>query len=201
MDAIEILMSEHRLIERVLGALVAFADEASRKTTDDKEELGRFVAFIRGFADAWHHGKEEDILFAAMVEAGFSRDAGPIAVMLCEHDQGRTHVRALADLSAQAGPWTAEDRQRLAEHANGFAVLLRQHIHKEDAILYPMAEQRLPREVMARVCLDCEAYERRKAGSGEGERLRRLAEELTSRHASLAREEPGAPFCGHPCGS
>ena len=201
MDAIETLMSEHRLIERALDSLVAFADEVSRKTTDEKEELGRYVTFIRAFADAYHHGKEEDILFAAMVEAGFSRESGPIAVMLWEHDQGRAHVRALAGLAAQAGPWTAEDRQGLAEHANGFAMLLRQHIHKEDAILYPMAEQRLPRAVMARVCLDCEAYERRKIGSGEHERLRSLAEELTSRHALLAREDPEAPVCGHVCGS
>ncbi|HEX9290217.1 MAG TPA: hemerythrin domain-containing protein, partial [Anaeromyxobacteraceae bacterium] len=113
MDAIETLMTEHRLIERACDALAAFADEVRRKSTDDKEELGRFVTFIREFADACHHGKEEDILFAAMVEAGFPRHGGPIAVMLMEHDQGRAHVRVLADLAAQAAPWSVEDRQRL----------------------------------------------------------------------------------------
>jgi hemerythrin-like domain-containing protein len=189
MDAIETLMNEHRTIERAIDALVSFSDEVRRKTADDKEELGRFVTFIRDFADAHHHGKEEDILFAAMVEVGFPRNGGPIAVMLMEHDQGRTHVRVLADLSAQQAAWSGEDRQRLAEAANGYANLLRAHIHKEDVILYPMAEQRLPPEVLERVSADCEAYEARKTGSGEQERLHRLAEELVARHAPLSRDD------------
>ncbi len=190
MDAIETLMNEHRRIEHALDALVAFADEVRRKTADDKEELGRFVTFIREFADAHHHGKEEDILFAAMVEAGFPRNGGPIAVMLSEHDQGRAYVRVLAALAAQPDAWSTEDRQRLAEAAYGYANLLHAHIHKEDAILYPMAEQRLPPEALARVSADCDAYEAKKIGSGELERLQRLSEELLARHAPLSRDEP-----------
>ncbi len=186
MDAIETLMNEHRTIERAIEALLSFSDEVRRKGSDDREELGRFVTFIRDFADACHHGKEEDILFAAMVEAGFPSHGGPIAVMLMEHEQGRAHVRTLSELAAQGGAWTAEDRQRLAGAAQGYANLLRAHIHKEDAILYPMAEQRLPPEVMERVSEDCAAYEARRTGSGEHERLHRLAEELVGRHAPLA---------------
>ena len=190
MDAIETLMNEHRTIERAIDALVAFADEIRRKPTDDKEELARFVKFIREFADGHHHGKEEDILFAAMVEAGFPREGGPIAVMLMEHDQGRRHVRELAELAAQAEPWTVDDRQRLAEAAYGYGELLRQHIHKEDAILYPMAEQRLPPEVQGRVDADCQRYEEIKTGSGEPQRLLAIAEALVARHAPLQGREP-----------
>jgi hemerythrin-like domain-containing protein len=192
MDAIETLMNEHRTIERAIDALVSFADAVGRKTTDDpgeKVELGRFITFIREFADAHHHGKEEDILFAAMVEAGFPRNGGPIAVMLSEHDQGRGYVRVLAELSARPGAWSADDRQRLAEAAHGYGNLLRGHIHKEDVILYPMAEQRLPPEVLARVSADCEAYDAKKTGSGEHERLHKLAEELVGCHAPLTRDE------------
>jgi hemerythrin-like domain-containing protein len=196
MDAIETLMSEHRFIERACDALVAFADEARRKETDDKSELSRFVSFIHDFADACHHGKEEDILFKAMIDAGFPRHGGPIAVMLQEHDMGREQVAVLRAQSEKKEPWTAEDRQRLAEAAYGYAALLRQHIHKEDAILYPMAEQRLPPEVMERVSRDCERYEAEKAGSGEHERLRRLGEELVSRHAGAMHPGGGDPH-GH----
>lgn len=191
MDAIEALMNDHRLIEKAIDALEAFAGEARLGATDGRAELGRFVTFIREFADRFHHGKEEDILFQAMIEAGFPRAGGPIAVMLMEHDHGRQHVAVLAALAGQAGAWTAEDRQRLAAAAQGYAGLLRQHIHKEDSILYPMAEQRLPPELMERVNLDCERYEAERSGSGEQERLHRLAEELVARHA-------GAPRSGGP---
>jgi hemerythrin-like domain-containing protein len=205
MDAIETLMTEHRLIEKAIDALVSFADEIRRADGDDRPELSRFVKFIREFADGCHHGKEEDILFAAMVEAGFPKQGGPIAVMLFEHDQGRQYVAALAELAAAGAPWTADDRGRLAEAAHGYGNLLRQHIHKEDAILYPMAEQRLPPDVLERIQEDCERYEEQKTGSGEPERLPRLADELLARHAPLATREQFEPAqacgafrgCGH----
>jgi hemerythrin-like domain-containing protein len=201
MGAIEILMSEHRTIERAIDALTAFADEILRGS-DDKAELGRFVTFIREFADECHHGKEEGILFQAMVDAGFPREGGPIAVMLMEHDMGRAHVKELARLAGQAELWSAGDREKIADEAIGYGNLLRAHIHKEDAILYPMAEQRLSPDVLARVDEACEAYERQKTGAGGHEKLHALAEELAARHAP-ALASGGAPHLavhqGHGC--
>ncbi len=183
MDAIETLMTEHRAIERVLDALVAFADDVRLREATDAKELGRFVAFIRRFADACHHGKEEDILFTAMVDHGFPRDGGPIAMMLLEHDRGRAFVSALRKYAELDGEWSADDRRQIADAARGYAALLREHIHKEDSILYPMAERHLPPDAMRKVGEDCERFEAEKIGAGEHERLHALAEELVARHA------------------
>jgi len=186
MDAIETLMNEHRVIERVCDALVGFADEARRKGTTDKDELARFVTFIREFADRCHHGKEEDILFTAMVAHGFPRNGGPIAVMLHEHGEGRALVGALAAKAAQDGAWTPADLQEIADAASGYSSLLHAHIHKEDAILYPMAEARLPPQAMEQVGLDCERFEQQQTGAGEHERYHALADELVLRHAATS---------------
>jgi hemerythrin-like domain-containing protein len=188
MDAIETLMTEHRLIERVIEGLTAFAAETSRRTTDDKPELARFVTFIREFADGAHHGKEENVLFAAMVEAGFPREAGPIGVMLAEHHEGRRLVGILRGLAEQQDPWTAEDRHLLVEAAEGYGGLLRQHIHKEDAILYPMAEARLAPDALETVHARCGSYDQ--AHAAEHERLAALGEELVNRHAPGAVSVP-----------
>jgi hemerythrin-like domain-containing protein len=187
MDAIETLMHEHRLIESVCDALVGFAGDVQRRGATEKDELARFVTFLRDFADGCHHGKEEDVLFAAMVESGFPRDGGPIAVMLHEHTQGRALIRALKQKSEQPGAWTDEDRRGVAQAAEGYSDLLHAHIHKEDAILYPMAEQRLSPEAMARVGAGCERFEAERTGSGEHARLHALAEELVARHAAAPR--------------
>jgi len=193
MDPIETLMNDHRVIERVLDGLVAFGDEVRRKGSTEKEELSRFVTFVREFADACHHGKEEDILFAAMVEHGFPRDGGPLAVMLHEHDQGRALVRILRTRAEQQEPWSDGDRQEVAEVARGFSDLLRGHIHKEDAILYPMAEQHLPPEVLEAVGAACEKYDQDEARAGAHERLHALAEELVARHAGAVHPTTAVP--------
>jgi hemerythrin-like domain-containing protein len=190
MDAIETLMNEHRVIESVLDALVGFADEVRRKGSTEKEELARFVEFIRGFADACHHGKEEGVLFVAMVRHGFPREGGPIAVMLQEHDEGRAMVGVLKAHAEQEAAWSDADRQEIADAAFGFSDMLRHHIQKEDGVLYPMAEQHLPPDALQAVSEDCERFEAEKTGSGEHERFHALAESLVARYAGTAHGAP-----------
>jgi hemerythrin-like domain-containing protein len=181
MEAIETLKAEHRTIEQVIAALLAFTDEV-RRGGEDRPELARFVRFIREFADGHHHAKEEGVLFEAMVQAGFPRQAGPIGVMLHEHDLGRQQVAALAALAEAPAPWGGDDRERLAEAATDYAELLRAHIHKEDGILYPMAEQRLGEALAQQVEAGCARAEAAAAASGRGAELRALGGELVARH-------------------
>ena len=93
--AIEVLMSEHRLIEQVLGSLETFTSEIEGGLAPEPPLLADYGAFFREFADSCHHGKEEDVLFQRMDERGFPRETGPVAVMLYEHEVGRGHVSAL----------------------------------------------------------------------------------------------------------
>ncbi|HRE89908.1 MAG TPA: hemerythrin domain-containing protein, partial [Myxococcota bacterium] len=77
-DPIALLMAEHRLFERLLDALDRWADQLA--TADDTTALTRdlehFTTLLADFVDAHHHGKEEDILFAAMIDAGFPANGG-----------------------------------------------------------------------------------------------------------------------------
>ena len=123
--------------------------------------LADYGAFLRGFADAFHHGKEEDILFLKMIERGFSRESGPVAVMLHEHRVGRSHVSVLRETGGGAGPLTAVETQLAIEHASAFIPLLRTHIQKEDRILYPMAMRLLTGPELDAMETDFEAFEAR----------------------------------------
>lgn len=181
--AIDELMDEHRVIERVLDALEGFSRQTTGASEDERRSVAGFVGFFRGFADRCHHGKEEDRLFARMVECGMPREAGPIAVMLAEHAIGREHVAALAAVGDGVGPLDTREREFVRRHAGEFAAMLRAHIRKEDDVLYPMAVRLLPPPVMERLAEEFAAFEREVAGEGEGERLRTLAGELCSRFA------------------
>ena len=72
-----------------------------------------FIGFLKEFADKCHHGKEEGLLFPAMVAAGIPDKGGPIGVMLAEHTQGRQFIRDMEEslstvvdrVEARAGGW------------------------------------------------------------------------------------------------
>jgi hypothetical protein len=77
MKATEVLMDEHRVIERVLGALEEAASRLERGVEVDASFFLEATDFIRGFADGCHHQKEEGVLFKAMTAAGMPQDQGP----------------------------------------------------------------------------------------------------------------------------
>src|SRR3546814_20343123 len=90
-----------------------------------------------------HHGKEEGLLFPAMIEAGLSADGGPISVMLSEHEQGRALVAAMANATEPA-----MSPAKFSEAAAAYADHMRAHIEKENPVLFPMADRIVAQEVM-----------------------------------------------------
>jgi hemerythrin-like domain-containing protein len=178
--AIEVLMNEHRLIEQVLGSLETFTSEVEGGLAPERTVLADYGTFLRDFADAFHHGKEEDILFQRRTERGFSRESGPVAVMLHEHRVGRGHVSVLREAGGGTGPLASVETQLVLEHAGAFIPLLRAHILKEDRILYPMAVRLLTGPEMDAMETDFEAFETRMRADGAYDGLHRLADRLTA---------------------
>lgn len=142
--SLEILMEEHRVIEGVVASLLTFTNTLETGKAQPREVLGRYVEFFRGFADGCHHCKEEDLLFAKMIEFDFSKESGPLAVMTEDHKQARAFVGILADVSGAVGPLSQEEVEKVRDTAAAYAEHLLGHIQKEDNILYPMAQQALP---------------------------------------------------------
>ena len=179
-DPIERLMQEHRLIEEVLAALRRFALGVPEARSGERERLGQFVDFLANFADREHHGKEEDVLFVAMVEAGMPHDTGPIACMRHEHDDGRAHVAALRRAVEQDDAWSAEQRHAVARHAMDFVQLLAAHIQKEDQVLYPMARDRLSEAQWLQVRERAALMDAENAAVGQTARLEELGRTLAA---------------------
>ncbi len=198
---IDVLMEEHRLIEQVLGSLESFAIEIEGGLAVERPLVKEYAEFFRGFADAYHHGKEEDILFQRMIERGFPTDSGPLAVMLHEHTEGRARVGILRQVGQGEGAVEAAERQAALTAASEFIPLLRQHILKEDRILYPMALRALTGPELDEMETAFEAFEKRLSGEGTEDRLRGLADRLVSAFApDEARMAAAAAMspCGFP---
>jgi hemerythrin-like domain-containing protein len=180
------LKAEHRAIERMLRILAGVSDRLESGEQIDPDHLGEIVEFIQVFADRCHHGKEEDLLFVAMVEAGIPKEGGPIGVMLSEHVIGRDHVRAMGHAAERYQGGEREAGDTFAVHARGYVGLLQQHIGKEDNILYPMADRALPREKQDELLEGFEVIEQERVGPGRHEAFHRLLDELERTYVTSA---------------
>ncbi|OQA41761.1 MAG: iron-sulfur cluster repair di-iron protein [Chloroflexi bacterium ADurb.Bin325] len=178
MKATEVLMEEHRVIERVLASL----EKAAGDLNEGREvRPGFFIEttdFIKGFADGCHHVKEENVLFEAIVQAGLPREAGPVGVMLSEHEQGRAYTRGMREAAQRLADGDFLARGDVVRNALGYVGLLRQHIQKEDGILFPMADQVIPAAQQDAVWDGFERVEHEETGEGVHEKYLALAEKL-----------------------
>ncbi len=183
----------------VLSSLEGFVARMQQGEEVERATIRRYAEFFANFADRCHHGKEEDILFKTMTEHGFSNRVGPVAVMIHEHTQGRAHVRVLAELGSRDGELSDEECDALAEHAGAYVPMLRNHIAKEDNILYPMAERALTPPELAAMTEQFERFERDEMGRDEHHRLHELANLLVAEQPPFVPDQEACETC-HACG-
>ncbi|MBN1303471.1 MAG: hemerythrin domain-containing protein [Anaerolineales bacterium] len=178
MKATEILMAEHRTIERMLDVLDTAAQRISSGGAVPPDLFLKAVDFIKNYADGCHHNKEEDVLFVALIEHGMSREQGPVAVMLAEHVEGRRLTGAMREAAEQMQAGDQSAASRVTENALGYVKLLRQHIQKEDQILFPMSDRTIPVEQHQAVNADFDEMAKGEAENGLHERYLGLVSDL-----------------------
>lgn len=174
-DITRALVAEHRLILRVIALLERNAPRTAAGGYSNWQFYLDGVDFIRNYADRFHHAKEEDVLFAALVKNGMPRENSPVAAMLMEHDQGRTYVRRMETAAREAMDGLTGRENVIAENALAYAEMLREHISKEDDILYPLAERVIPEVMREEIAA---GYQRAEADADTGfsERYQQLVE-------------------------
>jgi hemerythrin-like domain-containing protein len=173
------LIAEHdavllalRVLERVEAGL---AGEASRAT----EDLDQLLGFFRGFVDACHHAKEEEVLFPELERRGVGRERGPIGVMLTEHARGRELVRGMAEGLERLRSGESGAAAAIANGAQQYRALLEAHIFKENNVLFPMADRLVPDEAAATIAARFEAIERERIGAGKHEAYHMMLQRLS----------------------
>ncbi|MEZ5964584.1 MAG: hemerythrin domain-containing protein [Planctomycetota bacterium] len=141
--AVDLLMRDHQIVLALCDALDV---EAARVRADGRlrQDFWRDVlAFCGEFLESIHHRKEEDLLFEAMVAQGFPKSPGPIAAMTAEHGDARELIEQWRGVLA------AGDPVGVARVARTFADLHRQHVAREDNVLFVLARQIVPGQAAA----------------------------------------------------
>jgi hemerythrin-like domain-containing protein len=136
-----VLRDEHRIILQALVSLEVAADRLQAGRSLPAGFWAGTIGWLRAFADRNHHAKEESALFPAMIKAGVPARGGPIDVMLEEHEQGRALLAAM-----ETG---APDERATA--ARRYIALLRDHIDKENNVLFHLADAVLDERDQAEV--------------------------------------------------
>ncbi len=160
MDAITLMIEEHKHIKRVLGITRKACIQILNGTPVNYEAFYSIIDFVRNYADKHHHSKEEDILFKKMSEElGEVVANGPIMGMFVEHDLGRLFISNLETALQKSKDGDADARVDIIANAIAYTDLLHRHIDKEDTAIYTFAQKKLRAESLAEIEEKCKVIE------------------------------------------
>jgi len=163
------LIAEHNAVLLALQVLEKLEAVLSCEASQATEDLAQLLGFFRGFVDACHHAKEEEVLFPELERRGVGRERGPIGVMLAEHTRGRQLVHEMSELLERLRHGESGAAAAIAERAREYRALLVAHIFKENNVLFPMADRLVPDEVTATITGRFDAIESERVGAGRHE--------------------------------
>ena len=175
--AIDDLKHDHEAILSALSILDRIGAGIGSGGRPDKEDLAAFIGFLKEFADKCHHGKEEGLLFPALIKAGMPERGGPVGVMLAEHAQGRDYIKEM-EIAIVSGP----DYVTFSHAAHAYSALLKDHIQKENNVLFPMAEESLDTQRMDELYGQFQEHEEKVIGHGRHEELHQTLKNLQNKY-------------------
>jgi hemerythrin-like domain-containing protein len=160
MRCTNLLEHDHKIILRALNVLQEIAIRVEKGEWVDSRDVEAILRFLRRFEDEYHQAKEESALFPELRRSAAVENK-ELKHMLFEHEQERSLVEGLEEsLKTRKG-------KEFVFYANRLTALLRNHIYKEDHILFDIVEKSLSEDQDHAVVTAFAEFERDfKAGQG-----------------------------------
>lgn len=135
---VDTLMAEHEVILEALEELEKVNQAVQRVDALDEGDVEHLKHVATHLVEAeLHHQREEEALFPQIEQRGVT---GPPRIMRLEHDDLRPRKHALLELAENAQATSLADfKERLNQLTSYLVFNLRDHIFKENNILYPAA--------------------------------------------------------------
>jgi hemerythrin-like domain-containing protein len=178
MKATDQLRDEHKGVLLMLAILEKVSAKLEKEGSLVKEHLEGMLEFFSVFVDKCHHGKEEDLLFPAYEAVGIPNKNGPIGVMLAEHEEGRGYIKNMTEAFNGFKKNENFSGVHIVEYARKYIALLKQHIEKEDTVLYPMGDARLSEAKNKELLAGFDKIENERIGSGKHEQFHAMIDKL-----------------------
>jgi hemerythrin-like domain-containing protein len=183
MDSIQLMMEEHQNILRMLSVVRKACYGILKGEDICYEDFDQMIDFIRNYADAHHHGKEEKLLFNEMVEhLGQLGNKLITHGMLVEHDSGRLFISELREALDRVKNGDEMSKLDVIANAISYTHLLKRHIEKEDSVIYTFAKRQLSNDIFERVNERTVEFEAAAKGKGTQNHYLNLLEVLERKY-------------------
>jgi hemerythrin-like domain-containing protein len=108
-NPVSVLMDEHDVIKKIENSLAKLDGLWEKDAPKYKATLEKILHFLKQYSDAYHHHKEEDVLFPALEEHPEFILSSIITEMNEHHENFRDYTRAIAEALQENNYRKAQD--------------------------------------------------------------------------------------------
>lgn len=139
---VDILVNEHRLIIQAVEGIKKKISETQTNQSVNPNDITVIVDFFRTYADRFHHGKEEGILFRALSQKRLKADDDKtMKDLMQEHAFARRTVTALETEKENYISGNKKALKQIIDMLSTLTTFYPEHIEKEDKhFFYPCME-------------------------------------------------------------
>ena len=150
---IEALNAEHRTMLRIVDVLESMSKKAADESEFNTQDVTAMFQLLVAFGDELHQAKEEGALFPIFTSLCDAPEYAAVRHMLFEHEQDRSLMSGVSEaISTSNAPQFAEYGTRLAN-------ILRNHIFKEENILFETISEHLSPEDDKRILAEFASFD------------------------------------------
>ena len=154
MKSTDLLRKDHTHLLDALHILGEMAALAERSQIVDQKDVEELLSFLKGFGDRHHQGKEESVLFPALLNDRAQKNYHALCALVFQHNRERSLVEGLWESMATKH---TKDFVFLATRLNE---ILRSHIKEEEEVLFPLVDASLSRVEDVSVASEMQAYDK-----------------------------------------
>jgi hemerythrin-like domain-containing protein len=140
---LNVIRDEHRSIAAILHGMEYFVDKIrARKAKVNPRVFAAMIYYLDTFSERMHHPKEDRYLFSAMRSRG-KEAAAIVADLEQEHAAGGDTLRRLEQCLVRYEEGGDKEFPAFSQAVERFVREYRDHMHKEEDIVFPLAERLL----------------------------------------------------------
>ena len=140
---LNIIRDEHRSIAAILHGMEFLVERIRKRGAKIAPRVFRaMIYYLDTFSERMHHPKEDHFLFHAMRRRG-GEAAAAVSELEREHAAGGDALRRLEQSLVRYGEGGDREFPAFAEAVARFVGDYRGHMHKEETVVFPLAERLL----------------------------------------------------------
>jgi hemerythrin-like domain-containing protein len=153
MKSTDLLRDDHKHMVAALDVLTQMVARAGTNQSVNDSDVQRILKFFEYFGDRHHQGKEESVLFPALLQDRTQKNYERLCSLVFEHNRQRSLIEGLGE------SLLSKNTKDFSYYATRLSSILREHIREEEEVVFPLVESTFTAAEDDRVALEMQHYD------------------------------------------